>query len=641
VIPVVNSVEPQILPTSGGNVTISGSDFGSYLILQIYVNNQLLAQVNVSISTRKRDTSTVVVPVPPIETNGYVTLVIINPTGGSASFSGMYVTSNCPVVGQYGVNGECESCPTGAICPGGPRVWPEAGYWSPNEDTLPEACPAPTSRCLGGEGSPCATGYNGTLCENCVAGYEKNKTDYCVACPTSGCPETGITAGGIAGLIIGLFIFFSILGIGFYLWRHPEIYSKKKDDEDKVELTEKKKALAAKAAEATAASSTSNSAGGTKTGVAFDFFKPQERLLQKELEPICLCRTQAFIEKNEELFELLDKSDDDEFLLAKICYEVTKKVSSEFTEKITILDIQGKPSKYYDGLEVQKIVEQITPEIAKTIIDAGSKGKQKTTITYQVADDQGPRPKMEDKYFIQLYANELIGKEGPPISIFGVYDGHGGPQTAEFIAKVLHINILRDSNFNSKPTEAIKQQFIATNDQYFHYSEREAISDNVGATGVFTMIREKKLYVAWAGDSEAAIYKKGEGKPLCVPLHKPYVPKEKQRIEEKGGTVEEKGGLMRLCGALAVSRSFGDGRFRQFMTAEPDIVTVDLKGDEQYLVVACDGLWDFMNAVAVGSFLDGYGGKSKEGLAKALVEHARNLGSTDNITCCVVLLQDS
>lgn len=31
------------------------------------------------------------------------------------------------------------------------------------------------------------------------------------------------------------------------------------------------------------------------------------------------------------------------------------------------------------------------------------------------------------------------------------------------------------------------------------------------------------------------------------------------------------------------------------MTARPETATVDLDGDEDFVVVACDGLWDFVS----------------------------------------------
>ena len=41
-----------------------------------------------------------------------------------------------------------------------------------------------------------------------------------------------------------------------------------------------------------------------------------------------------------------------------------------------------------------------------------------------------------------------------------------------------------------------------------------------GATAVVSLIREKKLYVGWVGDSQACLVRKGESQQLVVP-HKP------------------------------------------------------------------------------------------------------------------------
>jgi len=63
----------------------------------------------------------------------------------------------------------------------------------------------------------------------------------------------------------------------------------------------------------------------------------------------------------------------------------------------------------------------------------------------------------------------------------------------------------------------------------------------------------------------------------------------------------------------------------------------ELDGSEDYLVVACDGLWDVMTPEEVKGFLDGYKGRRKEGMVDSLVQKARSLGSTDNITAVVVV----
>jgi len=353
------------------------------------------------------------------------------------------------------------------------------------------------------------------------------------------------------------------------------------------------------------------------------------------------------------------------------------------TKYFSFEDIQGKPSKYYDGFEIQNVVEQYTEEVAWGVIGSfnalfkkgntfvfifififiylfiylkrKTKKKNQTNkiptnisqafdlpFTIQVAEDQGPRPKMEDKYVTALFANELIGLSSDRVSIVSVYDGHGGTLASEYIAKHLHINLMRDEDFIEDPAGAMRESFLSTNESFFQYCEREGLGDNVGSTAVLTMIRDSKLWVGWAGDSEACLYRStGEVIKFCEPTHKPWIEKEKERIEMKGGTVEERAGQFRVCGALAVSRAFGDSRYRQFITSEPDIVCVDLQGTEEFLVVGCDGLWDVMSATAVGTFLGQYRGSRKEGMTDALVHHARSLGSTDNITVAVLIFNNT
>lgn len=39
----------------------------------------------------------------------------------------------------------------------------------------------------------------------------------------------------------------------------------------------------------------------------------------------------------------------------------------------------------------------------------------------------------------------------------------------------------------------------------------------------------------------------------------------------------------------------GDAKYKPYVTARPDIAEVDLDGDEDFVVVACDGLWDVVS----------------------------------------------
>lgn len=89
--------------------------------------------------------------------------------------------------------------------------------------------------------------------------------------------------------------------------------------------------------------------------------------------------------------------------------------------------------------------------------------------------------------------------------------------------------------------------------------------------------------------------------------HKPGNKEENARITAAGGFVE----FGRVNGNLALSRAVGDFEFKQnyaldaehqVVTVNPDILTHDWTGEEEFLVVACDGIWDCLSNQQVVDF---------------------------------------
>ena len=103
-----------------------------------------------------------------------------------------------------------------------------------------------------------------------------------------------------------------------------------------------------------------------------------------------------------------------------------------------------------------------------------------------------------------------------------------------------------------------------------------------------------------AGDSRCVLCRKGKALPLSHD-HKPADPVELGRIEAAGGFVTEAG---RINGNLNLSRALGDLKYKgdfsrppskQIITAEPDVVKHDLQKGDEFIVLACDGIWDVMS----------------------------------------------
>ena len=101
-------------------------------------------------------------------------------------------------------------------------------------------------------------------------------------------------------------------------------------------------------------------------------------------------------------------------------------------------------------------------------------------------------------------------------------------------------------------------------------------------------------------------------------------------------------GAWRVNGSLSVSRAIGDAKEKKYIIGEADVAEIDLDGSEDFLVVACDGIWDVVNGSELIECVEKHfrNGGSKNDTAKAIVEFARDEGSQDNLTAIVIFFQN-
>jgi serine/threonine protein phosphatase PrpC len=152
------------------------------------------------------------------------------------------------------------------------------------------------------------------------------------------------------------------------------------------------------------------------------------------------------------------------------------------------------------------------------------------------------------------------------------------------------------------------------------------------------------VYFANIGDSEGILVSVENGTVTAKNMtkaHKANEPSEKERIESMGGHVF----FGRVYGSLAVSRSFGDAKYKRpktskdFVSWEPHTEIETLSLEHKYMILACDGLFDVMNHQEVADmthklFEDG---RDASYVAHALVSRAvRDLQTEDNVTVIVV-----
>ncbi|CAA3019054.1 probable phosphatase 2C 11 [Olea europaea subsp. europaea] len=251
-------------------------------------------------------------------------------------------------------------------------------------------------------------------------------------------------------------------------------------------------------------------------------------------------------------------------------------------------------------------------------------GNSNARFTYGYCSFKGKRASMED-----FYETRISEVNGQMVAFFGVFDGHGGSRTAEYLKNNLFKNLSSHPDFIRDTQSAIVEVFRQTDADYLN--EEKGQKKDAGSTASTAVVVGNKLLVANVGDSRVVASIAGSAIPLSID-HKPDRSDERERIEQAGGFILW-AGTWRVGGILAVSRAFGDKFLKPYVVAEPEIKEEEI-GIVDFIIVASDGLWNVLsNKDAVYIVHDI---KDAEVASRRLVEEAYMRGSSDNITCIVV-----
>jgi serine/threonine protein phosphatase PrpC len=251
-------------------------------------------------------------------------------------------------------------------------------------------------------------------------------------------------------------------------------------------------------------------------------------------------------------------------------------------------------------------------------------------ITTGISADIGLRQEMEDEHAIY---------ERPEVGFFSaeVYDGHNGKGAAQAAAEMLTPHFLsawiEESHTPAnerQPEEEILRQAYLSVDKYI--TTRHIESGTAAAT---FYIMGDRFIAANTGDSRIVIGVDSGAAPLTLD-HKPDLPIERERIEALGGRVTSFG-VPRVMGLLAMSRALGDTSLKPFVTSEPRIMTGLLGTENDYAVIACDGVWDVLTPETVIRITREERDAQKG--ADSIKTEALAQGTTDNISVIVLDLR--
>uniref|UniRef100_A0A0E0GIK8 protein-serine/threonine phosphatase n=1 Tax=Oryza nivara TaxID=4536 RepID=A0A0E0GIK8_ORYNI len=311
--------------------------------------------------------------------------------------------------------------------------------------------------------------------------------------------------------------------------------------------------------------------------------------------------------------------------------------------------------------------------------------KENDRIKYVVSSMQGWGEKMEDAHAAILNLDDTM------TSFFGVYDGHGGAEVASYCAKRFHIELCNHEDYDSNLSNAMRSAFYSMDEDLqlsdawrelviprnngWMYFIKAGVCANLspfpqatytapsyeGSTACLVVIRGDQLIVGHAGDSRCVLSRNGQASALSVD-HKPDSESERERVQNAGGVAvgysyrkimgrwvtKKQWGFTDFKGRVSISRSIGDFACKknerlppedQMLTCNPDILTMDITDDMEFLVIATEGLWCNMTNQNV---VDHTHDRLLEGAeARVICEELVQFGlpSGDNTTVILVLFK--
>lgn len=313
---------------------------------------------------------------------------------------------------------------------------------------------------------------------------------------------------------------------------------------------------------------------------------------------------------------------------------------------------------------------------------------------YGLSEEMGYRQSMEDSCTIlqNMDVPALAAQDLAPQSFFGVFDGHGGQHASLYLSQHLHVNVgnalttcsaelkrlLQSAKHGGALNDAhplkdeVDRVVISALEAAFAKTDAEFIGSSPhsqnGSTATTALVLGKRLYCANTGDSRTFLCR--NFKPVRMTEdHKPSREDEQKRIRDAGGFVINN----RVMGELAVSRAFGDAEFKKgiqsiideegvkmppngksdpgddgqknwdqpLIICTPDVQVTTITDHDQFLLLACDGLFDVFTEEEVVEFvkekLEETGDPQK--CCEALTDDAiNNRNSRDNVSVILIIL---
>ncbi|XP_044461466.1 probable protein phosphatase 2C 38 isoform X2 [Mangifera indica] len=280
--------------------------------------------------------------------------------------------------------------------------------------------------------------------------------------------------------------------------------------------------------------------------------------------------------------------------------------------------------------------------------DSGHQGSGEFSMAVVQANSQ-----LEDHS--QLESGPLsLHESGPKGTFVGIYDGHGGPEAAQFVNQHLFDNIKKFTTESyGMSADVIAKAFLATEEEFLSLVKQQWLRKpqiaSAGSCCLVGIICSGMLYIANAGDSRVVLGRLGKNVKefKAIQLSNEHnasiesVRKELHSLHpDDPQIVVLKHKVWRVKGIIQISRSIGDAYLKKaefnrepllakfrlpepfhkpILKAEPTILVQELYSEDQFLIFASDGLWEHLSNQEAVDIVHNH---PRNGIAKKLVSAA-------------------
>jgi len=285
-------------------------------------------------------------------------------------------------------------------------------------------------------------------------------------------------------------------------------------------------------------------------------------------------------------------------------------------------------------------------------------GSSAVNLICGVGKTRGKRNYMED---VDFAFQSFRVTERLNASTYGVLDGHGGKQCADFALEDLPSQIASNLRNGLSFPDTLYTSFVTTDKEFL---DSEVGQCNAGCTANVLLYDQERniMFAGNTGDTRSVLcrYLHSTSAPTAFDLtidRKATDPEEVARIAKAGGFVVNG----RVLGSLAISRALGDRQLKdenkRIVIPDPEISGFIPSKRDQFLIIATDGLWDVMTSQKAVEFvndllveddlLENVSGRSNEEITLRLnqiclnvaVHAVSKLKSADNVTVMIIIIQ--